>query len=470
MKRPPVVVVVGHVDHGKTSLLDYIRKTNVASKEAGGITQSVGAYEISHNNERITFIDTPGHQVFTKMRARGVKMADIAILAVAADDSVQEQTKEAYKVLLETKTPFVVAITKIDKNNADINKTKNDLMQLGILLEGYGGNISWQEISSKTGEGIDKLLDLILLTAELENLQYDPENSGRGYVLESKLDSKKGILTTLIIMDGKIRVGDQAMAGNISGKIRSLDNFLGKPIKEAEPSSPILLIGFKEIVPVGSELKIGSVTQEPNQKPEKVPMSPVKSKDGEIVINLILKADSAGSLEALTEVMNNLPLAPSHRINILNAGIGEITEGDIKFNPEVIIGFRVSTNKAVDNLANIHSIKIISSEIIYELIKNLEDWIKVFDKKIISGDFEVLAVFGKKGPKKQIIGGKVIAGEINNNASCDIQRQGKSLGLGRIINLQKNKQDTNRVEMGSECGLLLSSEVEIKVGDHFIFN
>ncbi len=470
MKRPPIVVVVGHVDHGKTSLLDYIRKTNVASKEAGGITQSVGAYEISHNDQRITFIDTPGHQVFTKMRARGVKMADVAILVVGADDSVQEQTKEAYNVLQETKTPFVVAITKIDKNNADVNKTKNDLMQLGILLEGYGGNVSWQEISSKTGEGIDKLLDLILLTAELEDLQYNPENSGRGYVLESKLDNKKGIITSLIVMDGKIKVGDQVTVGNMSSKIRSLDNFLGKPIKEAEPSSPVLLIGFKEIVPVGSELRTGSVTQELNQESEIVSISPVKSKDGEIIINLILKADSAGSLEALKEVISNLPLSPSHRINILNASVGEITSEDIKFNPKVIISFRVGTNKAVDNLANIHNVKIISSEIIYELIKSLEDWIKIFDQKVISGDLEVLAVFGKKGPKKQIIGGKVIAGEINNNASCDIQRQGKSFGLGRIVNLQKNKQDVSKVEMGNECGLLLNSEAEIKVGDHFIFN
>ena len=208
LKRPPVVVVVGHVDHGKTSLLDYIRKTTVAAKEAGGITQSIGAYEIEHSDRKITFIDTPGHEAFSKMRIRGAKIADVGILVVAADESVKPQTKEAIKALVDSETPFVVAITKIDKSNVDLEKVKNDLTANNVLLEGYGGAVSYQGVSSKTGEGIKELLDLILLTADLEELKYNPENLASGFVLEAKMDSKRGNSVTVILKDGKLKRGD----------------------------------------------------------------------------------------------------------------------------------------------------------------------------------------------------------------------------------------------------------------------
>jgi translation initiation factor IF-2 len=468
MKRPPIVVVMGHVDHGKTSLLDYIRKTNIAGREAGSITQSIGAYEISHKNQKITFIDTPGHQIFARMRSRGVKIADVAVLVVAIDDGVQEQTQEVFGILQAAKTPFVVAITKIDKKNAEISKVKDDLSRAGILLEGYGGNISWQAVSSKTGEGIDQLLDLILLAAEMEDLSYQPDNPGRGYILESKLDNRKGVTVTAIVIDGKIKTGDQLSAGNISAKIRLLENFLGKPITEAIPSNPVLIIGFKEMPLVGSELIVGKV--EPvslSVVPDTKPASYVVAQEGQVVLDLILKADSVGSLEALSEVLQNLPLPENHRINIINQGIGEITDGDVKWR-KTVIGFQVTPSKAADNLAKIHQVKIFCSPVIYELIKSLEEWIKDMDRRVISGELEVLAIFGKKGGRKQVIGGKVIAGEIVNNAACGVQRQGKDWGVGRIINLQKGKEDANKVDLGNECGLLFSAEVEIKVGDHLI--
>ena len=226
LKRSPVIVVVGHVDHGKTSLLDYIRQTNVVAKEAGSITQATGAYEIEHNKEKITFIDTPGHEAFSKMRVRGTRVADIAILVVAADESVKPQTQEAIKVLQESKTPFMVAITKIDKPSADIEKVKNDLTANGVLLEGYGGDISYQGISSKNGEGIGELLDHLLLVAEVEDLKYNPNALASGMVLEARMDSRRGNSVSVILKDGKLKKGDMIVTTTAKGKIKILENFL----------------------------------------------------------------------------------------------------------------------------------------------------------------------------------------------------------------------------------------------------
>lgn len=470
MKRPPIVVVVGHVDHGKTSLLDQIRKANIAAKEAGGITQSIGAYEIEHNGERITFIDTPGHQAFSQMRVRGAKIADVAILVVAVDDSVQEQTKEAIKVLEQSQTPFIVAITKIDKANIDIDKAKNDLMAAGVLLEGYGGNVSWKGISAKTGEGTNELLDLILLTAEVEDLKYEPNNPGRGFVLESKLDSRRGVTATVIVTDGKLRVGDEICAGSVPAKIKSLENFLGKSIKEAVPSAPVLVIGFKEVPKVGSELLVGGELVAPqlaviaNQ-----PRPLMAGKDNRVIVKLILKADSSGSLEALSTVIKNLPLPTNHELNVISEGIGEISDGDVKWHPDIIIGFRVGTGRAARDLAKVHDVKMMISEVIYDLIKQLEDWVKGIGQKVVSGDLEVLVFFSKKG-ERQVIGGKVVSGEVKNNSVFEVQRGGKGLGVGRIVNLQQQKKDAARVDLDNECGLMVKSDVEIRAGDHLLFN
>ena len=476
MKRPPIVVVMGHVDHGKTSLLDQIRKANVAVREAGGITQSIGAYEIEHNGERITFIDTPGHQAFSQMRVRGAKIADVAILVVAVDDSVQEQTKEAIKVLEHPpaggqKTPFIIAITKIDKANIDINKTKNDLMAAGVLLEGYGGNVSWKGVSAKTGEGVSDLLDLILLTAEVEDLKYEPNNPGRGFVLESKSDSRRGVTATVIVTDGKLKVGDEVCVGSVPAKIKSLENFLNKPIKEAMPSAPVLVMGFKEVPKIGEELLVGGELVVPKVAlAANQPRPLMAGKDSRVVINLILKADSSGSLEALSAVIKSLPLPANHELNVISEGIGEISDGDVKWRPNIIIGFRVGAGRAADDLAKVHEVRIMTSEIIYDLVKQLDDWMKGIGQKVVSGDLEILAVFGKKGGDQQIVGGKVASGEVKNNSAFEVQRGGKGLGVGRIVNLQQQKRDAIKVEAGGECGLLIKSEVEIRAGDHLIFN
>lgn len=524
-KRPPVVVVLGHVDHGKTTLLDYIRKANVAKGEAGGITQSIGAYQITHtrtdadsntdrsghtartdtkkngdssrealpadrqvgmtDGRKITFIDTPGHQAFFNMRQRGAQVADLAILVVAVDDGVQPQTKESFKIITDAKIPFVVAINKVDKDGVSIDKVKNELTAAGILLEGFGGNVSYQPISAKTGEGVNELLDLLLLASDVEELPYKPEAPAKGIILEAKMDNRKGIAVAAIIKEGTVRVGDMISAGAVSGKIKGLENFLGQRIKEALPSDPILILGFEALPAIGTEFSVGADVKNANemrmiQNPtaKKINVAPktlLTSPDG--VVSLILKADVSGTLEALSEVIKTVPIPTKMALNIINKSVGEISDGDIKLaisTKAMIIGFKVSATKAAENLAEIHDVHIISSEIIYELLQFVEREFENLTKKVVKGDLEILAVFGKKGAtnkkdgNQQIIGGKVIEGLINNKATLSIERQGQVLGTAKIINLQQMKKDANKIETGQECGLLVEGATLIKVGDHLI--
>ncbi len=489
VKRPPVIVIMGSVDHGKTTLLDYIRKTNVAAKEAGGITQSVGAYEIEHQTsnieqvQHITFIDTPGHEAFSKMKARGAKIADIAILVVASDDAVQPQTKEAIKIIQAAKIPFIVAINKIDKV-PDTDRAKNELMQAGVLLEGYGGNISNQPISAKTGQGVNELLDLVLLTAEMENLTYDPKATGQGFILEAKMDSRRGAVATAVIKNGSIRQGDYIKAHDAFGKIKILENFLGKQIKEAAPSSPVRILGFETLPKVGEEFLAGPDIKPNTANPLAVSLSnppmikpaigkPAIAKtaaEKEGTVRLILKADVTGSLEALAEIIKGLPKKEEREIEIIDEGVGEITDGDVNLaisTKAIIIGFKVGANKAAETLARTQNIKIIQSEVIYELLKAVEEAMAFFGKKIARGKLEVLAVFDKKGAK-QVIGGRVTEGSILNNAVLEVERRNGILGNGKVVNLQQAKKDVKNVPAGNECGMLFDSRVEIKVGDQLV--
>ena len=466
MKRPPIVVIMGSVDHGKTTLLDYIRKTNVAAKEAGGITQSTGAYEITHKNEKITFIDTPGHAAFSKMRERGTKAADIAVIVVAADDSVQPQTKEAIKKATESETPFVVAINKIDKNNSDLSRTKNDLLQAGVLLEGYGGSVSFQPISAKTGEGVNELLDLILLAAEVEDLNYDPEAETEGFILESRLDNRRGISASAILKNGTLRTNDNIVAGSAFGKIKIIESFLGKVIKEALPSSPVLIFGFENLPKTGDTFRTGPKISSASAT-EVIKKTTVAKIKGEQSLAVILKADVSGSLEALSDIIRNLP-AKNKKIEVIDESVGEISDGDVNLaisTNSVIIGFRTKTNRVAEILARANNIRILESKIVYELVKALEEF-SVADAKP-SGKLEILAVFGKKGGK-QIVGGKVIDGEVKNNTILEIERKGVVIDRGRIINLQQIKKDVVKVVAGNECGLLFDSKSEIKIGDVLI--
>jgi translation initiation factor IF-2 len=470
LPRPPIVVILGHVDHGKTTLLSYIRKTKMP-KEPGEITQSIGAYEIIHNGQKITFIDTPGHKAFSKMRQRGAKVADLGILVVAADEGVKPQTKEAIETLQESKTPFIVAINKIDKPNADIEKTKQELMQAGVLLEGFGGNISWQAISAKTGQGIDELLDLILLAAEVEQLTYNPEAKAKGVIIESKMDSRRGLTAAAIVRDGILRVGDEIATSSAIGKIKILENFLGERVSELSPSSPALILGFENLPQIGEEFFSGKV-ELAEIKPVSREIPEISAQTGEDSrINFILKTDVSGSLEALSEIVKTLP-----GVKIISQSVGDITDGDVKSalnTNAIIVGFKVRVSKAAENLATAQGIKIITSEIIYELLKNLEDEFRAIEKPATAGQLEILAIFGKKSGSarggRQVIGGRVILGTFKNNLSVQIQRQGRVIGEGKIINLQCRKQDVSQVSEEKECGLLFESDTIINIGDLLIF-
>lgn len=470
-KRPPIVVVMGHVDHGKTTLLDYIKETSVAGREAGGITQSIGAYEVATiSGQKITFIDTPGHQAFLAMRARGTKAADIALLVVAADDGVKEQTKESLKIINETATPYIVVINKTDKPGADIDKVMNDLAREGVMLEGRGGNISWKAISAKTGEGVPDLLDLILLTAEMEELTYDANSPASGYVLESKLDSRRGPVATLIIKDGVLRVGDEIFTNQEQAKIKLMEDCAGKKLDNVAPSTPVLVLGFSKMPMAGEEFSANSSRSSLQASP-KAGVSEVISHDNDNqIINFVLRAGDSGSLEALETIITNIQPPEGYRIQIIDKAVGDISDDSIKTASATgasIIGFKVKTAKSVEGLAKTRLVKIIQSDIIYKLTEELDKQFRQMDKEIKIGELEVLAVFGKKA-NRQIIGGRVVEGRVANHSTFAIIRNEKEIADGKIVNLQSGKEDIQEIEAGSEGGLLVEASADIKAGDRLV--
>ncbi len=457
-QRPPIVAVMGHVDHGKTSLLDYIRKTRLAQKEAGGITQSIGAYEIEHCGQKITFIDTPGHEAFRAMRMRGAVIADIAVLVVSADEGPKLQTTESIKMLEETKTPYVVAITKIDSPRADIEKTKNDLATIGVYLEGRGGDISSQGVSSKTGEGIEELLDFILLLAEVLGLTCDLAVDANGIVIESRKDSRRGIIASLILKNGTLKLGQNIVTSSATGKIKILEDFTGKNVTELYPSAPALVIGLDSVPSAGEEFEASeSPLSILECKKRKDCVSPAKK--GEVLA--MLKADVTGSLEALQDILDP-------QVKIIGSSVGEITDGDVKSaiaSGAIIISFRSKFNsKSVEVFAKNNSVKIFESDIIYELAKLVVAYIEEISAPETAGKMEVLAIFGKKDDK-QVIGGKVIEGAIKAGRKIEIKRRGIFVNFAKIVNLQSGKVDVKEVESPNECGMLIDSVASIKIGD-----
>ena len=505
LKRPPIVVVMGHVDHGKTTLLDYIRKTNIATKEAGGITQSIGAYEIEvrpkdepksreseanrgiprearaigseaqarrddfANVRKITFIDTPGHEAFSNMRYHGARAADLAILVVAADDGVKPQTKDALKHILEEKLPFVVAINKVDKPGADIEKVKLDLGKAGVYLEGFGGNVSWHAISAKNGEGIKELLDLVLLTAEVEDLKYDSDVPASGVVTSVRLEPQKGIIVGVLIENGKLVPGKFISTESASGKIKVIEDFLGRRAESLVPSSPALIYGFNELPKIGEEFIIGEELKKPSiLKKEEGEAKPIKASDDK-TLAVILKADEAGSLEALKNLV--VSIAAEFSLNIVASSVGQIHESDIKqaeSTKALVLGFRVKTGPAAVNLARARKITVINSKIIYELEKSLKDYsAKVILKDVRS--IEILAVFGKPKGKEKVIGGRVVLGPVKSQESFEIWSDKTLIGAGRIINLQSGRKDVLEAEANQEVGLLVETEEPIKVGHRLVF-
>jgi translation initiation factor IF-2 len=466
--RPPIVVVMGHVDQGKTTLLDYIRKTKVAEREAGGITQSVGAYEIEKNGQKITFIDTPGHEAFMKMRQRGAHIADIGILVVAADDGVKPQTEESIAILQASNTPFIIAINKIDKNNADIDRTKNDLLKHGVLMEGFGGSISWQAISAKEGEGVDELLDLVLLMWQMESPTYDPKNQAKGFVIESELDSRRGIMVSVVVTDGTLRLGDDIATPTACGKIKVLENFIGKKVDELLPSSPALIVGFESLPSVGQsftagKLELETISQSQDAAKQRNPI--LQKEEGENVVRVIVKADVSGSLEALSQIINSLEVE-GKKFKIVFEGVGQITDTDVKLastTNSFIVGFNTKIVKSADNLARGQNVRIVTSDIIYRIVEALDDAIKAEERGEQGPTMEVLAVFSQKN-KKQLIGGKIISGTFTINQKINIKRGEQTLGSGRIESMQQGKTVSKKVSEG-EFGMMIDSPVTVQVGD-----
>lgn len=467
LPRPPIVVVMGHVDHGKTSLLDYLRKTNVVAREAGGITQATGAYEVEvktgeHENKKITFIDTPGHEAFSNMRSRGANIADLAILVVASDEGMKPQTKEALKILTDTGTPYVVAFTKMDKPNADIDRVKNELLSEGVMLEGYGGDISNQAISVKTGEGIEDLLNLILLLGEVEHLTCDLAAPATGFIIESHKDNRRGIVANFILKNGTLNEGDEVATITAHGKIKTLENFLGKRVNKLVPSAPGVMIGFETLPKVGEEFTVGGEKPAPQAR-----ILPVRIEDGkkkDTRVGVILKADTSGTLEVLKQLIE--PIA-----QIMDISVGDVTSSDVKTamaTGAIIMGFGVKIDKANESLAQIHNVRMFMSNIIYELIKSLDEYIKEGAGPEAEGELEVLKVFNMSG-KKQVLGCKVSLGIVKLGAKAkiiriDVAGESVEIGKGKISNLQSMKKDVKELKSG-ECGILFDSETPVQVGD-----
>jgi translation initiation factor IF-2 len=474
--RPPIVVVLGHIDHGKTTLLDQIRKTHVAEKETGGITQHIGAYQIEKKEKKITFIDTPGHEAFGAMRSRGAKVADIAILVIDTSEGVRTQTKEAISHIKKAQIPFIVALNKIDRPEANPEKTKKELSKEDVLLEEMGGRIPSVLVSAKNGEGVSELLELILLVAEMENLKTDLSISPEGVIIEAFLDSKRGPIATLLLNNGLLRAGDIVATRSTFGKIKKLEDFQGKIVSEVNPGQPAVLLGFESVPRVGEKIQVFNTYEEAKsylkaleEKPPKVlEISPEQK-----ILNIILKTDVKGSIEAIEEVLRRLP-QEEVILRILKSEAGNINETDIKLAREAkafILGFRVKTHPTAKILSEREKVKIIKTELIYDLVEEVRKIMKKIVKpKLIRTDLgkvKVLVIFLTE-KNRQIVGGKVIEGEVEKGAKIEVFKKDELAGHGKLINLQKNKKDTPRLTKGEECGILYEGDVKIDEGDSLI--
>jgi translation initiation factor IF-2 len=473
--RPPVVVILGHVDSGKTSLLLAIQKMQfTGAKPGGAITQHIGAYQIEREGKKITFLDTPGHEAFSAMRNRGAKVADIAILVVDGLEGVKPQTKEAILHVKAAGIPMIVAINKTDRPGVIIEKVKTSLAKEGVLVESMGGQIPSANVSAKTGQGIGELLDMISLVGEMEDLKGDIANPGQGVVIESFLDAKRGPIATVIISDGQLSLGDTVATFSSLGKIKNMENFQGDSVEKALPSDPVVIMGLDNVPKVGETLKVfpdidrakGYLQAEPKKE---MVLNPV-AKEGQKVLNLILKSDVVGSIEAIEEVLKEIP-QEKVILNILKAEVGEINETDVKLarsTKAVIFGFRVKTNPVAKQMIERDKIKVMTFEIIYDFVTGLRNFMERImspeDVRTDLGKIKILAVFLAE-KNRQIIGGKVIFGEIKKGGLIEVQRNEEVIGKGKMINLQKNKKDTDKALKGEECGILYEGNVKIEEGD-----
>jgi len=463
--RPPIVAVLGHVDHGKTTLLDYIRKTNVTAKEPGQITQHIGAYQAqlrTPNSEprTITFIDTPGHEVFDKMRSRGAKVADLVVLVVAANDGVMPQTQEAIRHIKKAKCPMIVAINKIDLPGINLEKIKKQLSKEGVGLEGYGGEVVCLPISAKTGEGVDDLLEMISLIAEMEKLEADSKGPFQAVVIESKLDSRRGPVASVLVKNGTLRQGEKVVIENIEGKIRAMINDRGERLEQATPGTPIEILGLETVPPVGAILqKEGTEIKEKKE----TAISPVEKKSRQAGLKIILKTDVLGTLEAISTSL------AKEEIEIIDSGTGDISDGDVllaKTTGAIIIGFNVKISPTTSALAESEHVRVKTYQVIYELLEEVAEVVEALTApppEEFLGKAEIIAEFVAE--KGKIAGCKVIQGRLALGDKAEILRKKEEIGKTKIKSLRQQKEVINKAELGEECGVLFEPSLDFAIGD-----
>ncbi|MDR2506143.1 MAG: translation initiation factor IF-2, partial [Oscillospiraceae bacterium] len=487
--RPPVVTIMGHVDHGKTTLLDYIRKSRVAQGEAGGITQHIGAYQVDVNNRKVTFLDTPGHEAFTAMRARGATATDIVILVVAADDGVMPQTVEALNHARAAKVPIIVAITKIDKHNANIDRVKQDLVNRGVLPEEWGGDTIMTPVSAVTGENVDTLLEMILLVADMQQLRANPNRRARGVIIEAKLDRGRGPVATALVQNGTLHVGDMVVAGTAYGRIRAMLDAQGKRVDEAGPSTPVEIIGFGDVPDAGDDVMAVEddrlSRQVAEERKTKARAAMVKSPGSKVSLddlytqisegqmkdlNLIVKADVQGSVEAVTQSLERLSM-DEVRVRVIHGGAGAITENDVMLASTasaIIIGFNVRPDNGAADLAKREDIDVRLYRVIYDAINDVEKAMKGLlapeFKETVLGRAQVRQVFKVTGVGT-IAGCYVVDGKILRSGMVRLTRDHIVVFEGKIASLKHLKDDAREIAQGFECGIGIERYNDVKVGD-----
>jgi len=496
-QKNPVVIIMGHVDHGKSTLLDYIRKSNIADREIGGITQKMSAYEINHNDKKITFLDTPGHESFTSMRDRGARSADIAILIVSAEDGVKPQTLDALKSIQDAKVPFFIGISKVDKPGADIDRTKQSLAENSIFVEGYGGDISYVPFSGKTGEGIDDLLDMILLMTEVADIKAAYDVPAECIIIESGRDKIRGIHATMIVKNGTLKAGSFIVSGGVVAPVRIIENFEGKAQKTFEPGQPVRLVGWTTTPSVGDicimcnkkedadllaeeQTNMLNLEKEMNKTPGEEMINKLPQnirvlygleKDNTWTLPVVLKTDSVGTLDAVKQEIGKIKLN-NINIKVIRAETGDINENDVKLaqgsTDSIILGYNTKVDNQAKNLANQLKLTIETFDIIYKLSEWLENEAKVRSPKITEeeshGTLKVLKIFNAN-KSKQVLGGRVETGRINLGDKIKIFRRENEIGRGEIVELQHARSQVKSVEAENECGLMIESKIEIVTGD-----
>ncbi len=486
--RPAVITVMGHVDHGKTSLLDAIRETEVAAGEAGGITQHIGAYQVKHKRQLITFIDTPGHAAFTAMRARGAKVTDIAAIVVAADDGVMPQTVEAIDHAKAAGVPIVIVINKIDKPDANIERLKQQLSEQGVIPEEWGGDTVFVEASAKKRIGLDEFLDMLLLVAEVADLKANPETSASGFIIESRVDPGRGVVATMLINRGTIRVGDAVVAGEASGRVRAMRDFKGDPLKSGGPSTPVEIVGFDEL-PVAGEFcrvvkdermaralgqkRANRLRTEALAKQHALTLDDVFARiaAGKVLdLNLVVKADVQGSLEALSDALLKIQ-HPEVKVRVIHSGVGGINESDVMLasaSSAIIIGFNVRPSPAATSLAESEGVDVRTYRVIYKVTEDitaaLVGMLKPTFEEVVLGQAEVRTTF-KASKLGTIAGCMVTHGKIVRNASVRVLRNDIVVHDGKMASLKRFAEDAREVQEGFECGILLDGFNDLKEGD-----